>query len=395
MIRAYKYRIYPTDQQKALIEKTFGVCRLIYNLALETRITAWQSARKNLSSYDLQYQLKGLKNEYEWMKEIDSQSIKAEIVKMDTAFRQFYKGGGFPKFKSKKGKQSFHCPNGTRKIDWNMRTLELPKIKNLSIAISRKFEGKIKTITISKSPTNKYFASVLVNENKELPHKPPIISASAIGIDLGIKAFAVSSTGKIYEANRFLKNSLSRLRCLQHRASRKKKGSKNRKKAKLCVAKLHEQIKNQRTDFMHKISTELTRDNQVGSLVIEDLHVCGLLKNNKLSLSIQDASWGEFIRQLKYKADWYGKNLIVIDRFAPSSKRCSECGTINNELTLADREWTCKCGTRHDRDLNAAKNIKFFGLNTPVGSREGPAESRRLRRAKKQEIDNANFKTLK
>jgi len=210
-----------------------------------------------------------------------------------------------------------------------------------------------------------------------------------VGIDLGIKSFVVTSDGRFYEPNRFLKNSLARLKCLQRRASRKKKGSNNRKKANLCVAILHEKITNQRADYIHKITTGLIRDNQAETFVIEDLNVVGMLKNRKLSQAISDVSFGEFFRQLAYKCEWYGKNLIQIGRFEPSSKTCSDCGAINDAITLADREWTCeKCGSAHDRDLNAAKNIKAMGLKqySPEGIRVEPVEPRRLRRTKKQEL---------
>jgi putative transposase len=237
----------------------------------------------------------------------------------------------------------------------------------------------------------------LVDNKKDPTINKPVSETKTIGIDVGIKSFAVCSHGLSFESNRYLKNSLERLRCLQRRASRKKKGSNNRKKANKCVSILHERITNQRVDYCHKVTTGLIRDNQAETFVIEDLAVVNMLKNKKLSQAISDVSFGEFFRQLKYKSEWYGKNLIVIDRFAPSSKRCSDCGEINQELTLADREWTCVCGSHHDRDLNAAINIKHFGLqqvlnNSPVGSRGGPVESRRLRRVKKQELDDQILK---
>lgn len=394
MFKAYKYRLYPNKDQQAKIDHTIGVCRLVYNLSLETKIRAWQSARKNLSAYDLMNQLPELKNDFIWIKQVDSQSLQSAIKKVDAAFQNFFKGFGFPKFRSKrKGIQSFQCPNNTRKINWNESTLTIPKIANIPIQLSRKFEGHIKTVTISKTPTGKYFASILVDNKVELPIMPLITEQNTIGIDVGIKSFVVTSNGREFEPNRKLKGNLKRLQCLQYRASRKQRGSNNRTKAKLSVATLHEKITNQRTDYIQKVTTRLICDNQAECFVIEDLNVTGMLKNSNLAQAIADVAFGKFFEVLKYKCSWYGKNLIVINRWAPSSKRCSCCGAINEGLTLADREWTCNgCVTSHDRDRNAAKNIKWYGLqqtifknSTPVGSRGEPVESRRLRRAKKQE----------
>lgn len=372
-----------------MIEKTLGICRLVYNLGLETKIRAWQSAQKRLSAIDLCYQLPELKEAYPWLKEVDSQAVQASIKKLDNAFDGFFKGKGFPKFKSKRGRQSFQCPNNTRLVDFEKGTITVPKIQNIKAAISRNFEGQIKTITVSRTPTGKYFASVLVDNKIQLPKKAIVNPEKTVGIDIGIKSFVVTSNGHFYEPNRYLKNSLSRLKCLQRRASRKKKGSKNRKKANLCVAILHEKIGNQRADYIHKITTGLIRDNQAETFVIEDLNVVGMLKNRKLSQAISDVSFGEFVRQMRYKCEWYGKNLIQIGRFEPSSKTCSACGHIKQDLILAHREWTCAaCGSTHDRDLNAAKNIKAMGLKqySPEGIRVGPAEPRRLCRAEKQEL---------
>jgi putative transposase len=377
-----------------MFEKTFGVCRLIYNLGLEVKIRAWQGSQKNVSALDLCYQLPELKEAYPWIAEIDSQSLQASIKKLDKSFQNFFRGSGYPKFKKKSGHQSFQCPNNTRRVDWENSTISIPKIWNIRAELSRKFDGKIKTVTISRTPTKKYFASILVDNSLKLPHKPAAKPSSTLGIDVGIKSFVITSDGRFFEPNRKLKENLQRLKTLQRRGSRKKKNSNNRKKANLCIAILHEKITNQRADYIHKITTELIRDNQVESLVIEDLNVAGILKNRKLSQAVSDGSFGEFFRQLKYKCDWYGKNLIKIGRFEPSSKTCNKCGQINENLTLSDRQWVCaSCGSVHDRDLNAARNIRQMGIQqtilnnkTPEGIREGPVESRRLRRARKQEV---------
>lgn len=393
MLKAYKYRIYPTPHQTVEIDKTFAACRLVYNIALEVKITAYKSARISVNKFELMRQLQGLKEAAPWLRDVNSQALYAAIDNMDKAYTSFFRGGGYPRFKSKKkGTQSYQCKNGRRKIDWHKSLLALPKIKDIPIRLSHRFNGQIKTITIQKTPTGKYFASVLVDNGVNLPFKVAIKPDSTVGIDIGIKSYAICSNGLSFEPNRYLKNSLKRLQCLQRRASRKKKGSNNRNKANKCVAILHERIANQRSNYIHKITSELMRDNQASAFVIEDLNVAGMKKNRKLSQAIFDVSFSEFRRQMQYKCEWHGKNLIVIDRFAPSSKRCSNCGEINHELTLSDRDWTCVCGSYHDRDLNAAKNIKWFGLQqtifkkqSPEGIGEEPVESRRIRRAKKQE----------
>lgn len=387
MIKAYKYRLYPTQSQSIMIDKTISVCRLVYNLALETKIYAYKSHGKNLSGIDLCYQLVDLKKEFKWISEVDSQAVQASVKKIDKSFQNFFRGGGFPKFKRKRIAGSFQCPTEPRKINWANSTLTIAKIKDIPIVLSKKFEGKIKTTTISKTPTGKYFASILVEtlDVKIVPKE--IVPETTIGIDLGVKSFVVLSDGKTFEANRKLKNNIKRLKCLQRRASRKKRGSNNYKKANKCVVILHEKITNQRTDYIHKVTSSLVKgDNQ--TFVIEDLNVEGMLKNRKLSQAVSDVSFGEFFRQMKYKCDWYGKNLIKIGRFEPSSKTCSFCGVLNNTLTLSDREWPCaSCGALHDRDLNAAKNIRQIGLNNSWrGTPSEPVEKRRLRRSVKQEV---------
>lgn len=386
MLKAYKYRLYPTYEQEILIGKSIGACRFVYNLALETKVYAFKAHGKTLSEYDLCYQLVDLKKDYAWLTEVDSQALKASIKNLDKAFNGFFRGGGFPKFKAKRIGGSFQCPNNDRRINWETSTLSVPKIRHIPIVLSRKFEGSIKTVTISKTPSGKYFASVLVEIDLKIPIPTRAIPESAVGIDLGIKDFVISSGGKKFEANRRLKNNLKRLKCIQRRVSRKKKGSNNRKKANKRLAILHEKITNQRTDYIHKVTTSLIKsDNQ--TFVIEDLNVAGMLKNRKLSQAISDVGWGEFRRQLDYKSRWYGKNLIMINRFEPTSKKCSCCEAINETLTLADREWICACcGVLHDRDINAAINIKNAGLKqySGAGSSGESVESRRFRRAKKQ-----------
>jgi putative transposase len=320
-----------------------------------------------LSRFDIQADLPGLKKaeDTKWLKEVNSQSLQASLENLDRAYKAFFKQHkGFPKFKNKhKSKQSYSIPQHSD-VDFEKCLLIVPKMKPISIRFHRDFEGKIKTITIKKTTTNKYFASILV-ETKDVVKKPKAIKESTtIGLDLGIKDFAVLSTGEKIANPKTLKQYEHKLKKAQQQVSRKTKGGKNREKAKLKIAKVHEKIANVRKDFLHKLSYRLTHESQVNSIVIEDLNVLGMVKNHKLAKSISDCSWSEFVRQLEYKSEWYGKNLITIGRFEPSSKLCSNCGTINQDLTLKDREWTCKsCGSIHDRDINASINIKNIGLD--------------------------------
>jgi putative transposase len=383
LLKSYKYRIYPTKEQKEKIDQHFGCCRLVWNIALAAKKQAWESNRINVSRYDLQKQLVDLKQSNKWLYDVNAQSLQSVLLNLDNSYKGFFKGMGFPRFKKKTGHQRFQCPQNVSLTDG---LITIPKIKDISIVLSRKFEGKIKTVTISKTPTCKYFASILVEKQIEKVATKPITPATTLGVDVGIKSLAITSDGRIFEANRKLKDSLKRLQCLRRRASRKKKGSKNRKKANKCLAILHEKITNQRTDYIHKITTGLIRDNQTETIVIEDLNVVGMLKNRNLSQAISDVSFGEFVRQLTYKCSWYGVNLIKIGRFDPSSKRCSDCGEIKKDLALADREWTCQCGSIHDRDFNAAKNIKWFGLNNSRrGTSDEPVELSAIAGTKKQE----------
>lgn len=382
MFKAYKYRIYPNEEQENRINQTIGVCRLVYNLALEVKVRAFKSAGKRLSAYDLCSQLVELKKEFKWIADVDSQSLLASVAKVDVAFSNFFIGKGYPKFKSKRLDGSFQCPTNTRRIDWERSTLTIPKIKDIPIILSRKFDGKIKTVTISKTATGKYFASILVDNNDPLPNLQT--KENALGIDLGISNFAILSTGEKIDNPRYFQGELKRLKILQRRASNKKKGSKNRKKALLKVALLHEKISNQRKDFLHKLSTKLISDNQTDTICVESLAVSNMVKNRKLSQAISDVSWGEFIRQLEYKGKWYGKNVIKINRFYASSKTCSSCGHIKDEMNLSERTWICSnCGSNHDRDINAAINIKNSGMGSPVE----PVELLAVAGAKKQELE--------
>ena len=378
MLRAYKYRIYPTDGQKEMFAKTFGCCRFVYNWALGLKISVYKEKKKTLGKKEIQSMLVSeLKKQYDWLQEVNSQSLLFSLKALDTSYKNFFRDVhhvGFPKFKSRKNEQKFHCPQHCN-VNWKNSFLTIPKVKNIPIKLHRKFRGIIKDVTISMSPSGKYYASILADTSIEEIPVTTIEGKTAVGIDLGVKSLAVCSDGRTFENNKYLKRSLDRLAFLQKSLSRKKKGSSNRNKARIKVARLQESITNRRKDILHKITHTLTHDNQVKTICIEDLNVKGMTKNHQLAQSINDASFGLFATMLEYKCKWYGINLIKIDRFAPSSKTCSKCGTIYKGLKLSERSWTCQqCGTHHDRDLNAAINIKEFGLKA-LSSERGKVKS--------------------
>ena len=384
MYKARKYRIYPTSSQKELIHKHCGSVRFLYNLALETKTMAYLDSKVNLSRYDLQNQLVDLKKELHWLKEINSQSLQVALLDLDTAYSNFFKGrAGFPKFKKKSNRGSFNVPQNVI-VENNL--LIIPKFKEgIKINLHRDLVGTIKQATVSFTPTGKYFVSILCDTGEDLPSRLKVTEENSVGIDLGIKDFLVTSEGEVIDNPKFLRNSIDRLKVLQRRASKKQKGSSNRKKANKRVAVLHEKITNQRQDFLHKTSTKLIRENQ--TICLEDLSISNMMKNHHLSQVISDLSWGEFNRMIEYKAEWYGINILRIGRFTPSSKTC-ECGVINKELTLSDRIWECKsCGRVNERDLLAAKNIKKFALNNYSGQELSvePVEMSTLVESMKQE----------
>ncbi len=303
--------------------------------------------------------------ETKWLKEADSQSLQQSLFNLEEAYNNFFsKRSAFPKFKTKRSKQSCRFPQRVS-IDFKTRRIILPKLGSTHISIDRTFDGTIKSVTVSKDSSGKFFASVLVETGKPLPEKESYEINTTVGIDLGIKHFCTLSDGTKIENERFTKQFESKLSREQRRLSRRKKFSKNRNRQRIRVALIHEQIRNKRKDFLHKLSSKLISENQ--AVAVEDLNVEGMVKNRKLAKHIQDASWSEFIRQLRYKAEWYGKTVLQIGRFEPSSKMCS-CGSVNRNLKLSDRTWVCTdCGVEHDRDILAAQNIKRFSLNNIIG----------------------------
>ena len=355
MLKAFKYKINPTKEQTTLLNKHIGASRFVYNLALECKQMAWAGNRVNLSCFALHSQLKGLKAECEWLKEINSQSLQQSITNLDKAYTAFFKGqNSFPNFKKKSNGGSFNIPQN---VLLENGKLIIPKFKKgIDIVLHRPTKGEIRQATISRTPTGKYFVSILCETGEPIKPKTVVKENTTVGIDLGIKTFIVASDGKEFDNPKFLRKAQSRLKFVQRKYS-KHKGKRTKHK----LAKLHEKVANQRKDFLHKTSTQLIRDNQ--SVAIEDLAVSNMVKNHKFAQSISDAGWSTFVTMLEYKAEWYGKNILKIGRFEPSSKLHANCGHINKELTLSDREWTCpKCGEVVSRDLNASINIKSFAL---------------------------------
>lgn len=356
--RTYKFELLPNKEQRTLLDKHFGCVRFVYNHFLNERKEQYQADKKTDNYYGQAKTLTELKKKEEtiWLKEVNSQTLQFALRSLDTAYVNFFRGNAqFPKFKSKRKKNTFTIPQFTKVVDGRIYA---PKFKKgIKVNIHRGIKGKIGKFTISKTSTGKYFVSILTEQE----YQPSKKTNKSVGVDLGLKDFAITSDNIKYKNNRYTKKYERQLKKAQQHLSRKQKGSNEFEKQKLKVAKIHEKISNTRQDILHKVSKEIVSNYDI--ICLEDLNVKGMIKNHKLAKHIADASWGIFVRFVEYKAEWNDKTVVKINRFYPSSKTCNVCGYINQDLNLSIRNWTCpKCSTELDRDENASINILREGL---------------------------------
>ena len=354
---AYKYRIYPNTEQKVFFAKCFGCVRFFYNKSLSDMNEIYKSTGKFKNITPASY-----KEDYSFLKEVDSLALSNAQLDRNIAFKAFFSHRlGFPNFKSKRNNQSYTTNNqGSVKFSNNDRYISIPKCPRIRIKKHRDFIGTIKSITVSMTTDNKYYMSLLAEEET----KPMEPTNGMIGLDLGIKDLIVDSNGKKYKNHKYLTKSQNKLAKEQRKLSKMVKGSNNRNKQRIKIARLHKKIQNQRNDYLHKLSKKIIDENQV--ICLEDLKVKNMMSNSKLARNISDVSWSRFVSMLIYKADWYGRKVVKVPSTYPSSQLCHACG-YKNSITrdLAIRKWTCpKCGSIHDRDINAAKNILGKGIET-------------------------------
>ena len=414
MLRAYKFRIYPTEEQQIFLSRCFGASRYVWNWALknikdnynhvEIMRCGW-GGNIDTMNYEDALTMKfhgckdtsldlfvldatkcsllltpearrkpgrvpgmpGLKDIHPWLSDVPDKILRYSLRNLGTAFKNFFKtdknGGhrGYPHSKSLRDNQSIQFQGENVRLDTKIGMVSVPGIKNIEVRLHRSINGKIGTTTVSKTKSDKYYISFQIDDGMDTPLTKPISRDRVLGVDVGLKSYISTSDGMKIDGLQPLRESETRLKVLQRRMDRKQKGSKNRYKARIKVARIHEKIANKRADFQHKLSRQLVDDHD--AIVLESLNIKGMVKNHHLAKSISDAGWSEFMRQIKYKADWAGKTVVQIGRWEPSSKTCHSCGYKLDELTLDVREWTCpRCGTAHDRDINAAINIKALGI---------------------------------
>ena len=367
MLKAYKYKIKPNSQQQELLSKFFGCVRFIYNWGLERKTSAYKENGTKVGYVELARELTSLKKtkEHQWLAECSNESLQQSLRCLDNAFTNFFrKKGKYPKFKSRKGKNSAKFINSVH-FDFENWTVKLPKLGKVKLCENRTFDqSKCKqgTCTVSRDHCGTYWCVITVDDLQPKVARTKPLKETAVGIDLGIKDYAILSDGTKFTNPKHLEKAQRKLAWLQRDFARTKKGSKNHEKIRVKVAKCYRTISNQRNDFLHKLSTHLIRN--YDTICLEDLNVKGMEQNHHLAKAIQGAAWSEFVRQLEYKSEWYGKNILFIGRFEPSSKLCHKCGYINKGLKLSDREWICPiCGEHHDRDINAAINIKEIAFD--------------------------------